>query len=307
MKNMKKVSMVIPSYNHEKYIKRTIKSVLNQTYKNIELIIIDDGSEDNSADICKDFAEKYSNIKFYSQENAGAHNTINRCISLATGEYISVLNSDDIYKEDKIRRCVDIIQNNPKIELIFGEIEFINDKGSIITSGVEKEWRKRALDYFKKTNYLQLSILNENFITTTSNLFFTKKLWESVGGFQPLRYCHDLDFIITSLRQAEYYYDNHVHIQYRIHSSNTIKETVTKVQIEVAAVTAVSVVEDNINLIKKLLPENIEYLKLFLKNKNLSNIIILCIMLYINIKDRNKFYDLIMQDETKLLLIAMLK
>ena len=79
------LSVVMPVFNHEKFVGEAIESVLNQTYKNLELIIIDDGSSDGSINIIKSY-EKDSRIKFIAQENAGAHNAINRGTGISTGE-----------------------------------------------------------------------------------------------------------------------------------------------------------------------------------------------------------------------------
>jgi glycosyltransferase involved in cell wall biosynthesis len=303
---MHKISVVIPSYNHEKYIEETINSVLSQTYKPLEIIIIDDGSKDKTSEICELIAGRNPSIKFFKQENQGAHNTINKGIGMAIGDYIAVLNSDDIFLPDKLEKCIKIIENNPKIELVFGNVNFIDSNGQPITTGISIDWQKRALEFLKETNLLPLSILNENFVTTTSNLIFTKKLWEKVEGFQALRYCHDLDFILTALKEKTYFFDKTAHINYRIHQNNTIKETLSKVHVEIASVIAAMLAYYNIDLIEKITPSQIQIFKKFLVNKNLSDTIIFCMMLFLKIGDRKKYYEYIMEEETKSLLSNML-
>ena len=94
------VSVVIPAYNHERYVGAAIESVLEQTYSNFELIVVDDGSTDRTADIIKKYSDK--RISYYYQENQDAYNTINRGISLARGQFIAILNSDDIYHKKRL-------------------------------------------------------------------------------------------------------------------------------------------------------------------------------------------------------------
>ena len=94
MSNKPLISVVIPAYNHERFVGAAIESVLNQSCSDFELVIVDDGSTDNTAEVIKSYTDK--RIHYYYQENQDAFNTINRGISLAKGRYISILNSDDI-------------------------------------------------------------------------------------------------------------------------------------------------------------------------------------------------------------------
>ena len=92
----KKISVIIPSYNHSKFLKKAVDSVLNQSYKNFELIILDDCSTDNSKKIINSYQDKRI-IKYFNEKNVGAVNALNQLISMATGEYIALLNSDDYW------------------------------------------------------------------------------------------------------------------------------------------------------------------------------------------------------------------
>ena len=104
----KKVSVIIPVYNSEKYIEKSIESVLNQTYKNIELILIDDGSTDNSLSILKEYENKDSKIKVISKENAGQFKARMDGVKSASGEYITFLDADDWIDNDTIETMVKI-------------------------------------------------------------------------------------------------------------------------------------------------------------------------------------------------------
>lgn len=291
------VSVVIPAYNHAKYIKDTITSVLEQTYENIEIIVVNDGSIDNTESICLEMAEKYSCIKYFYHDNMGAHTTINKAITLSNGKYIAVLNSDDIFYTNKIARCVEIVNNDNKIEFVVGNVDFIDEKNKIQAKGIPIDWQKRALEFYSKTKSLPISCLNENFIATTSNMFFSKSLWERVGGFNALRYCHDLDFMMAAFRNCKYYYDSSEnHIQYRVHSENTIKEDIKKVRVELSAVLASSLVIDNMSLIKSEDAYDSKLFDMFLNNKNMSNLIIYMMMYYIKFGDRKLFFEKIYND-----------
>ena len=92
---MVKVSVIVPVYNVEKYIRKCLDSLVNQTLENIEIIIVDDGSTDTSKDIIKEYMDKYKNIKYYQKENGGLGDARNYGLQYATGKYIAFLDSDD--------------------------------------------------------------------------------------------------------------------------------------------------------------------------------------------------------------------
>lgn len=99
---MKKVSIIVPIYNAEKYLKECLESLVNQTYNNFEIILINDGSIDNSSDICKEYIKIYDNIIYQENENHGVSYSRNFGIKLATGEYIAFVDSDDYIEHDMI-------------------------------------------------------------------------------------------------------------------------------------------------------------------------------------------------------------
>lgn len=107
------VSIVTPCYNSEKYISETIDSVFNQTYKNWEMIIVDDISSDNSIEIIKKYCEKDSRIKYYIlEEKGGASLARNKAIRESQGKYIAFLDADDVWKSDKLEKQVQFMENN---------------------------------------------------------------------------------------------------------------------------------------------------------------------------------------------------
>ena len=100
---MKKISIIIPVYNVEKYLERCLDSVLNQSYKNLEIILINDGSTDNSLDICLKYAKKDNRIKLINQNNSGISEVRNKGLEAAKGEYIAFVDSDDVIDKDMFK------------------------------------------------------------------------------------------------------------------------------------------------------------------------------------------------------------
>ena len=136
------VSIVMPAYNAEKYIEQAIRSVINQTYKDWELIVIDDGSIDNTASILFELAALDSRIHALKNEkNCGASYTRNRAISLARGEWIAFLDSDDLWKPEKLDRQIKLCDKYPDMVISYTASSFIDDNGnpySYVMPAIEK-------------------------------------------------------------------------------------------------------------------------------------------------------------------------
>lgn len=121
----KKVSVIIPLYNAEKYIERTIKSVLSQTYDNLEIIIVDDESPDNSVNICEQFTD--SRIKIIHQKNRGLPGSRNTGIRHASGDYIAFIDADDIWLPEKLTKHIAHLESNPDVGVSFSRSAFIDE------------------------------------------------------------------------------------------------------------------------------------------------------------------------------------
>ena len=125
---MKKVSVIIPCYNHGQFIEEAINSVVNQTYENIEIICIDDGSSDNSIEIIQNILTNTSNIKLIKQENQGVIKARNAAISVSSGDYILPLDADDKIAPTYIEKAVDILDKFPEIGIVYCNAEYFGNK-----------------------------------------------------------------------------------------------------------------------------------------------------------------------------------
>ncbi|WP_041598558.1 glycosyltransferase family 2 protein [Hahella chejuensis] len=220
---MSLVSVVIPSYNHAHYIREAVESVLSQSYTNLELIVIDDGSSDASLDYLRSVDDpRYTLIE---QENAGAHNAINKGLSLAKGDYLAILNSDDIFHRERLSECVERLQQGA--DLVATWIEIIDNKSKVL--GVKEGWRNMLPWTIKKPDArligaddFKLNLLFSNFVSTTSNVVFSRKVYEAVGGMRNLRFAHDWDFLLRVALKFRCELLEKPLLKYRIHSTNTI-------------------------------------------------------------------------------------
>jgi glycosyltransferase involved in cell wall biosynthesis len=134
-KNMREplVSVVMPVYNAEKYVKESVESILNQTYKNFELIVIDDGSKDKSFEIVAELAAKDKRIKLLKNDrNLGVSATRNKCIDFSDGEYVALMDSDDISLPKRLEKQVAFLSENRELGLLGSSVEVINEAGEIV-------------------------------------------------------------------------------------------------------------------------------------------------------------------------------
>ena len=136
-----KISVIIPSFNCEAYIAETINSVLNQTVKVHELIVLDDGSTDKSLEVLKTFGDK---IILIPQDNKGVCQTLNSGIRQSTGDYVAFLDSDDLWALDKIENQINDVKNNPEYNIFVGAVRQFVSPEIINHSYVFKEYPQNS-------------------------------------------------------------------------------------------------------------------------------------------------------------------
>lgn len=221
------ISVVIPAYNHQQFIGPAIESVLNQSLDDLELIIVDDGSTDNTAEVINSYDDP--RISYSWQENQDAYNTINRGMGMAQGQYISILNSDDIYTLDRLEKCLQYTEQT-SADVVFTDVVPISDTGEPLTDPAFgwNVWHQKNRDYyFEHGNDVYIGFLNGNYMVTTSNLFMRKAAVKKTGNFTSLRYLHDYDYIfrlMLAFPNGVRYMDDAPLMYYRIHGGNTLSE-----------------------------------------------------------------------------------
>ena len=239
---MPAISVVIPSYNHEKYIAQAIQSVLNQSEDNLELIVVDDGSTDDSLKVIGGFSDP--RLVVIPQENQGAHAAINRGLIAARGEYLAILNSDDVFHAKRLERLVRTLQKNPDVGIAGSYIQVIDASGNSL--GIKHGYRDfdpwtlpHRERSFRNGEDLRVVQLTENYWATTSNYVFARKWYEQVGPFRPLRYVHDWDFVLRVGQIAKLFMIPEALISYRVHATNTIKDNRAAMIYEICWILAV--------------------------------------------------------------------
>lgn len=171
-----KVSIIVPIYNAEKYLNRCITSILEQTYKNIELILINDGSTDSSEEIILQMQEKNKDIiKYYKQENKGVSETRNFGITIATGKYIMFVDNDDYIDNDYVEQYVDVAESG-KCDVVIGGYRRVNSK--------DKIFLERKIPNTRWGRYITLTpwgrIFKKSYIIENDIRFLTSNIGEDI-------------------------------------------------------------------------------------------------------------------------------
>jgi glycosyltransferase involved in cell wall biosynthesis len=193
------VSVIVPSYNASRYISETLESVLSQTYRNFEVIVVDDGSKDNTPDIVADYARRDSRIRLVNQPNSGCGAARNRGIAEASGEFIAPLDADDVWYPQKLEKQVASLERNGENwGLTYCWSKSINERGEAV----------KPLCHWPISGNVFRALIYRNIIGNASVPLFRTSVVREVGGYRTraeqggVQGCEDWDF---SLRVAAKY------------------------------------------------------------------------------------------------------
>jgi len=221
------VTVVIPCYNHESFIKEALMSIYKQDYKDIEIIVVDDCSSDDSPNIIQNLFEewkkekRFKNQKFViHKENKGAHYSIDEAINLGAGEYFAVLNSDDKYDTNRFSVLVDLVEKG-NAGLAFSKVAVIDEKGML-----KQNTPFSALQKNIEKKHMFLGLCADNLAISSGNLFFKREIVEKIGLFRDFKYIHDWDFLMRSALTKKVVYCEGTTYYYRMHSTNSYLELV---------------------------------------------------------------------------------
>ena len=152
------ISLLVPAYNHEKYIEETILSLIAQTYPNLELLVIDDGSKDNTFTVLKSLEgvcqKRFANVHFETQNNQGVGGTLNQLLEMAKGEYIYMIASDDVAKPHAIQTLYNLIKGKPQYVLAFCDNEIINADSEVVNWDDKQNSISKGMGYATFWQYL---------------------------------------------------------------------------------------------------------------------------------------------------------
>jgi len=214
-----KITIITPSYNQGKFIRQTIESVLSQNYPNLEYIVMDGGSTDETVSILKEYEGK---IKWFSQKDKGQSDAINKGLKMATGEIVAWLNSDDFYLPGTLERVGNFFAKHTDAQWVTGDYKIVDEQGKEIQSYV-RTYKNilRALP-FRSTLYIA------NYINQPST-FWRRKLHDEVGYInEQYHLCMDYDYWLRIYKHYPLHTFGSPLSAFRIHTTSKGKNLYTK-------------------------------------------------------------------------------
>jgi len=207
-----KVSVIIPAFNRGKYIRQTVDSVLNQTYPNFELIVVDDGSTDDTRQILEEYGERIRIGEHPQRANRGQSASINLGLEYANGEYVAILDSDDYWEPDKLEAQVAYLEKHPDIGLVYGNGTAVNENGDFLYDIFAPGHQERNIPD---------NVLLDCYFLVPNNSLVRGEVFEKTGGFdESLRSAQDHDMGIRIAEVARLGYIDKPVYHYRRHSES---------------------------------------------------------------------------------------
>jgi glycosyltransferase involved in cell wall biosynthesis len=223
------VSVIMPTFNHQAFVARAMRSVFDQTYRDVEFLIVDDDSSDATFKIIRDlakaprFSRRFRRLEINrNQRNLGAHATLNLGIAAARGEFVTFINSDDCYEPERLRLLTAHATKADTPYLAFSAVKLIDAAGSPVSHHELKSVLELGPARLAATlPTISFGFLRYQLTGSTGNIFTNHALLNEIGGFSPLAYCHDWEFMLRAITVAEPYYVPETAYHYRIHTANT--------------------------------------------------------------------------------------
>ncbi|WP_009632477.1 glycosyltransferase [Synechocystis sp. PCC 7509] len=212
------ISVVIPVYNGATTVKETIESVLQQSYQNLEIIVVNDGSQDETLAIVNSIQD--NKIKVFSYSNAGLSASRNRGFSHAGGEFIAFLDADDLWTKDKLEAQLNALQQNPQAAVAYSWTDHIDEQGQFL----------RPASYTSYQGDVYERLLVGNFLSCGSNTLIRAQALQKVGGFdESLNSAEDWDMWLRLAAYYEFVAIPRPQVLYRI-SPNSMSANISKME-----------------------------------------------------------------------------
>lgn len=206
---MPTVSVVIPTYNHARYIRYALDSVIRQNYQNLEVLVIDDGSTDNTANLVKPYRPR---INYIYVKNSGTPSALNRGLSLTVGKYICWLSADDVFLGDKVAKQVALMEREPGLGFCYTSF-------MVIDAGGQKQYEVHSPFFLNKEEAVKK--LMEGCYINGSSVMMRRSALAKTGFFdESLPQAHDYDLWLRLLRYSSCGFLDEILLAYRWHGQN---------------------------------------------------------------------------------------
>ncbi len=212
----KTVSVIIPTCNYARYLSEALDGVLNQTYKDFEIIVVDDGSVDHTREVVEKYQKEFPGlIRYFHQENQGSSTARNTGIKNSHGKYIAFLDADDVWLPTKLKIQITEFENDPQVDLLFTNAFLVNSNGSD-----SKKKYVRKYEFSFKPDEMFEQLLLRNFVPLSS-VIVKRYIIDKIGMFDTAQiYSEDFEWLLRVTRDHRADFINECLVKYRVHPQN---------------------------------------------------------------------------------------
>jgi len=248
-----RVSVIVPVFNHEAFVYEAVMSALSQSHSIFELIAIDDGSSDGSLEQLKSIAAADERVKLLSQRNRGASATINRGLSLAQGDWLAILNSDDRWHPHRLSRLLDLASRKAA-QVIFSRCHAIDHQGRELEASHPWQAMYADLMHSLAQGSLSQTLCIGNPVISTSNFVFHRHALNQIGPLRHRRFVADWNWALRAVltKGVQSHWCDDALFEYRLHASNTIAGSGLRSSMEIAHM---------FSSVQRMFPDQVEQLE----------------------------------------------
>jgi len=216
------ISVIIPCYNHQEYIQKTLDSVLEDNFLDKEIVIIDDGSTDNSHQVIQNWVDEHKDkisITYKNRPNKGLNKTLNELVSLANGEYIVMMGSDDYLLKGGLQKRYEYFKKHPETDVLIADAILIDKHDNKIHESMLFEYRGYKKEQFKDAKTIKETLF-KRFVLAGPIYMIKKSFYDEIGPYDEEFLAEDLDFCLRSLAKTDMAFLDEKVAAYRVHDTN---------------------------------------------------------------------------------------
>lgn len=216
------ISVLIPCYNHRDFIEKTLDSIYENDFKDKEIVIINDGSKDDSHQIISNWISKHKDevkITYKNRENRGLNATVNELLSLAKGEFVTFVDSDDFLLPDSLAKRYEYLQKNPDKKIVFADGVLVDKENKILYDSVLFDFRGYDKDSFSSSEKIRKTLL-KRFVLAGPMMMARKEIYEKIGYHDESLLAWDLEFYVKTMPTDWIGFLDEKVFAYRTHGSN---------------------------------------------------------------------------------------
>jgi glycosyltransferase involved in cell wall biosynthesis len=231
-----RISIVVPAYNHERFVGEALDSASRQTVAPLEIVVVDDGSNDATAAVAEQRGQSDPRIRVVRQRNRGSHAAINRGIAESAGDWIAILNSDDRFAPDRLERLIGFCGD--RFDFAVSDVRLIDALGAPLDDPAHW-WNAKVNDFRARAREMGPveGLLYGNYTVSTSNFFLRRALYDAIGPLRHFRHIVDWDYALRAALHAPQrfgYLADEVLLDYRLHGGNAILSDTIRGALEIA-------------------------------------------------------------------------